>query len=257
MHDAMVLPVCVLDKLLANVHFIQYSRMPTLHEVENITVDAPYGSFPHAMQALHGLATRYVFFEDQFATQRTRATRLNAQKPFCGRIHCLALPPQLTFWLARVDHPICCRSINTPWNSFRLRISQPSPTRRLQHPPRTTDNTAQDTTRSIMYPCYGDYWLVGITSQEYDYEDTEYDVYLFWPSSSPQVLVPSSASYLEEVGCLWRTAFSSKPNLHTQLPPLPSLDFQPETNNELDALDFGSSQLLVRSSIQSLRRNLS
>ena len=52
-----------------------------------------------------------------------------------------------------------------------------------------------------MYPCYGDYWLTGVSPDyeyEYDYTDDDYDVYLFWPSMS-QVLVPTDAYYPEEV----------------------------------------------------------
>ena len=55
-----------------------------------------------------------------------------------------------------------------------------------------------------MYPCYGDYWLVGVPSElgynyahQYDVDD-DYDVYLFWPSAS-QALVPADGWYPEEV----------------------------------------------------------
>ena len=66
-----------------------------------------------------------------------------------------------------------------------------------------------------MYPVYGDYWLISDAlppqdfdryhQRDYDYyaydytddSDLEYDVYLFWPSSVPQVLVPAhDAEYL-------------------------------------------------------------
>lgn len=50
-----------------------------------------------------------------------------------------------------------------------------------------------------MYPCYGDYWIVGAPPElDYDYADDDYDVYLFWPSSS-QVLVPADTWYPEDV----------------------------------------------------------
>lgn len=54
-----------------------------------------------------------------------------------------------------------------------------------------------------MYPCYGDYWLIGAPSElEYDYVDDDYDVYLFWPSSSQVlVLVNVDSWYPEDVSC--------------------------------------------------------
>lgn len=67
--------------------------------------------------------------------------------------------------------------------------------------------TRRDTT---MYPCHSDCWLVGTEpAQLYDYEDADYDVYLFWPSSSPQIFVPANARYADEVGGLRYDGFCS------------------------------------------------
>jgi hypothetical protein len=110
-----------------------------------------------------------------------------------------------------------------------------------------------------MYPCYGDYWLTGTSSPhdyDYDYEDEEYDVYLFWPSSSPQLMVPSDTGYLDEVRrCL---AHRISPSLipRTQLRPLPSLDSLSDTDDGLDVLELGSSEVLVRPSVPSLPRDM-
>ncbi|KAI0094229.1 hypothetical protein BDY19DRAFT_988096 [Irpex rosettiformis] len=82
-------------------------------------------------------------------------------------------------------------------------------------------------TCSTMYPCYGDYWLVGPSLEyDYDYADDDYDVYLFWPSFS-QVLVPVDTRYVEGFEPV------SPFELHSD-----------EGSDELDELDLGSSQLL-------------
>ena len=73
-----------------------------------------------------------------------------------------------------------------------------------------------------MYPCYDDYLLVG-PSLEYDYDyadDGEYDVYLFWPTSS-QVLVPADVQYAEDVS--YRLHFdTSRSCLHLLILPCSS-----------------------------------
>ncbi|KAI0094235.1 hypothetical protein BDY19DRAFT_999493 [Irpex rosettiformis] len=78
-----------------------------------------------------------------------------------------------------------------------------------------------------MYPCIGDYWLIGVSPEyefSYDYEDDDYDVYLFWPSSS-QVLVPVDTRHVEE------------------FEPVSPLDLHSDFDDELDELDLGLSQL--------------
>ncbi|KAI0347286.1 hypothetical protein BDW22DRAFT_513056 [Trametopsis cervina] len=79
-----------------------------------------------------------------------------------------------------------------------------------------------------MYPCHGDYWLVGDSpAQDYgydDFEDYDYDVYLYWPSSSPGVLVPAYSDYSDE--------------------PVSPLNLASDTEDELEALEIGPSQLL-------------
>ncbi|KAI0782406.1 hypothetical protein BC629DRAFT_1594192 [Irpex lacteus] len=85
---------------------------------------------------------------------------------------------------------------------------------------------------STMYPCYGDYWIVGAPPElDYDYTDDDYDVYLFWPSSS-QVLVPADTWYPED--------FEPVSPLELRSGGSDGLDGL----DELDALELGPSQLL-------------
>ncbi|KAI0347299.1 hypothetical protein BDW22DRAFT_1342137 [Trametopsis cervina] len=80
-----------------------------------------------------------------------------------------------------------------------------------------------------MYPCHGDFWLVGNPpTQNYGYDELEeydYDVYLYWPSSSHGVLMPADSDYSDE--------------------PISPLELGSDTtDDELEVLEIGPSQLL-------------
>ncbi|KAI0699438.1 hypothetical protein BC835DRAFT_571095 [Cytidiella melzeri] len=106
-----------------------------------------------------------------------------------------------------------------------------------------------------MYPCHNDFWLIGTSpAQDYDYE-ADYDVYLFWPSSSPQVLVPANARYadvkvgegsvvvLRRVESFLRSHALDKLTWQSQ-DTLSPTELHSDTDDELDELELGSSQLL-------------
>jgi hypothetical protein len=58
-----------------------------------------------------------------------------------------------------------------------------------------------------MYSRYNNYWPAEASSNhDYNYEDVEYDVYLFWPSLFSQVLIPVTAEHENNV-CLLSSTF--------------------------------------------------